>query len=72
MQNDNISSKLVSKYIKQAGFKSKSEFARQMGFTSNAVHLWGEKNPVPCYFFKVLEWANKAKKYDKLMKDLEK
>lgn len=70
MQNHTFSPKLVSKLIKQAGFKSKAEFSREMGFTSNAVHLWGDKNPVPCYFLKVLEWAKKAKKYDELMSDL--
>lgn len=68
----NLTPKEVSKAIKQAGFKSKSEFARQMGFKSNAVHLWGKENPVPCYFFKVLEWAKKARKYDELIKDLQK
>lgn len=65
MQKHDISSKLVSKYIKQAGFKSKAEFSRVMGFSSNAVHLWGVKSPVPCWFFQVLEWAKKAKAYDK-------
>ena len=70
MQNENFSPKLVSKHIKQAGFKSKAEFARAMGLNPISVNNWGVSNPVPCYFFKVLEWAKKAKKYDELIKDL--
>lgn len=70
MQNENLSPKLVSKHIKQAGFKSKAEFAREMGFNPMSVNNWGLCHSVPCYFFKVLEWAKKAKKYDELMKDL--
>lgn len=45
--------KFVSRLIKQAGFRSKAEFA----------------SASPAYLNKVLEWAKKAKAYDELMKE---
>ena len=62
--------KEVSKLIKQAGFHSKAEFAQKMGLSTTAVNLWGGQSPLPPYFYQVLEWAKKAKKYDELMNDL--
>lgn len=66
----NSTAKLVSKAIKQAGFKSKVAFAREIGLPESSVGSWGSSNPVPPYLKKVLEWAKKAKKYDELTKDL--
>lgn len=64
-----LTTKDVSRLIKQAGFKSKAEFARQMGISENTVNVWGLTNPPPVYLNKVLEWAKKAKAYDELMKE---
>ena len=66
---ENLSLKEISKAIKQAGFKSKAEFARKMGLNVVTVNSWGIKNQPPLYFKQVLEWAKKAKKYDELMKE---
>lgn len=66
-----IDAKEVSKLIKQAGFHSKLEFAKAMGLSPNTINLWGAKSPLPPYFYQVLEWAKKAKKYDELIKDLQ-
>lgn len=62
--------KYVSKIIKEAGFRSKAEFARELNFKLNTVNLWGVTNPIPAYLPKLLEYAKKAKKYDELIKDL--
>lgn len=51
--------------IKKAGFKSKAEFARELNISELSVNNWGNANPVPKWLFKVLEWAKKAKEYDK-------
>lgn len=59
----------ISKAIKQAGFKSKADFARVTGISHATVKAWGVSNPVPPYLFLMLEWAKKAKVYDELMKD---
>lgn len=67
-----MTAKEVSTHIKAAGFHSKADFARLMGLSLNTVNLWGAKSPIPPYFFQVLEWAKKAKKYDDLIKDLQK
>lgn len=67
----NTTPKLISRAIKQAGFKSKAAFAREIGLPESSVGSWGSSNPVPPYLKKVLEWAKKAKKYDELIKDLQ-
>lgn len=67
-----MNAKEISKAIKKAGFKSKAEFAREFGLAQSSVNNWGSSNPVPPYLEKVLEWAKKAKKYDELIKDLQK
>lgn len=65
----NLTPKDISKLIKQSGFKSKAEFAREMGLNVGTVNIWGLTNPAPVYLEKVLEWAKKAKAYDELIKD---
>lgn len=39
---ENLSLKEISKAIKQAGFRSKAEFARKMGLNVVTVNSWGD------------------------------
>lgn len=67
--SEKLTPKEISKLIKSSGFKSKAEFARKMGLNVVTVNSWGLKNPAPVYLTQVLEWAKKARLYDKLMKE---
>ena len=63
--SEELTPKEISKLIKSSGFKSKAEFARKMGLNVVTVNSWGLKNPAPVYLMQVLEWAKKARLYDK-------
>lgn len=43
--------------IKKAGFKSKAEFARELGLLPKSVNNWGSCTPAPVWFKKVIQWA---------------
>lgn len=56
----------------QAGFKNKKEFAAEFKLAYSSVNNWGSVTPFPPYLETALKWAIKARKYDDLLKDLQK
>lgn len=67
-----MDTKEVTRLIKEAGFKSKAEFAKAMNLTEVAVNFWGNKTQAPAWLKQVLEWSFKARKYDEMKRLFEK
>ena len=65
-----MDTKEVSRLIKQAGFKNKSEFAKIMSLNEVTVNFWGNKTPA--WLKQVLEWHFKAQKFDEMKEFFEK
>ena len=49
-----LSQKEISSLVKRAGFKSKAEFSRFVGYKSDTVSKWGFVCEVPSWFLPLI------------------
>ena len=60
-----LSPKEISKLIKEAGFRSKAEFARHFGLNVSNISVWGVKREAPSWFLPVITLFKRIKKLER-------